>query len=129
MSFASEMAEMAHELLVEFGAPRKVKLTSETPTGTESAPGIPRRKDYDVIAVIKLIYRAGFFDTAEQGTLVDDTRREIVLSTIMVNGVPLPVPPKSGDKITFDNYAWTIDAVGPVSPGGEVIIYKLEVKR
>lgn len=125
MSFASEMADMANELLTEFGSPRTVVLTRETPTGTESAPGEPTRIDYEVIAVVKLKY----LDTAERGTLIDDTRRELVMSTKMTNGLALPINPQSGDKITFDDHTWTVDAAAPVSPGGETIVHKLEVKR
>ena len=125
MTFASEMADMANELLAEFGSPRTMVLTRETPTGTESAPGIPIRKDYDVIGVVKLKY----LDTVEGGTLIDANRRELVLSTKMVNGKTLPINPASGDKATFDDYSWTVDSAAPVSPGGEAIVHKLELVK
>ena len=125
MSFYSEMADMADEMLAEFGAPRTLVLTRETPTGTEDAPGTPIRKDYSVIGVVKLKY----LDTVEGGTLIDANRRELTLSTKMRNGKVLPIEPASGDKVTFDNHTWTADSAASVSPGGTPIVYKLEVKR
>lgn len=125
MSFASEMADMANELLIEFGAPREMVFIHETATGTESAPGTPTETEYSVTAVVKLKY----LDTAEQGTMIDDRRREIIMSTKLTSGAALPVVPVSGDKMEFDEYRWLIEAVGAVSPGGETIVYKMQVRR
>jgi len=125
MSFASEMAEMANELLEEFGGPREMVHISETDTGTDSAPGTPIETEYIVNAVSILKY----LDSAETGTMVDERRRRIVMSTTLANGSAVTVAPVKNDKMEFDDYRWTIEAVGAVSPGGEVIVYKLDVRR
>ena len=125
MSFASEMATMANELIAEFGSPREIYFVDETATGTVSAPGTPIQTEYRVNAVVLLKY----LDTAEQGTLIDERRREVVMSTTLNDGTALAVVPVSGDKMRFDGYLWTIETVGAVSPGGETIVYKITVKR
>lgn len=125
MSFASEMADMANELLIEFGSPREMIFIHETATGTESAPGVPTETEYIVNSVVKLQY----LDTNEGGTMIDERRREVLISTKLTNGSALTVPPISGDKLEFDGHRWLIEAVGAVSPGGETIIYKLDVSR
>lgn len=119
------MAEMANELLIEFGAPREMVFIKETATGTESAPGTPIETEYIVNAVTILKY----LDSAEHGTMIDERRRKVVMSTTLTNGNTVSAPPVSGDKMEFDSFRWSIDSVGPVSPGGEVIVYKLEVSR
>ena len=125
MSFASEMAKMADEMLIEFGSPREMVFIKETATGTESAPGTPIETEYIVSAVEIL----KFLDSAEQGTMVDERKRRIVMSTTLANGDEVTVPPVSGDKMEYDGNRWSIDSVAGVSPGGEVIVYKLDVSR
>lgn len=125
MTFYSDMAVMANELMVEFGSPRELVLTRETPTGTEEAPGTPVRKDYTVSGVVNVSY----LDSREAGKVVLTNKRSVVLSVYSPSGQLLNVSPQVGDTLTFDGAVWSVDACAAVSPGGYPIIFKLDVSK
>ena len=125
MSFYSKKAKSADKLIKKFGAPREMVMIQETATGTESAPGVPIETEHTVSGVEILKY----LDSADGGTAIDERRRMIIMSTLLANGDAVTIPPIKGYKMQYDDYTWSIDAVAGVSPGGEVIVYKLEVSR
>ena len=122
MSFYSDMAKMAHGLLVAFGAPRELVLIRETPTGTSSAPGTPIRKECSVFGVVN----ADDLGSSVEGMILTN-KRVVILSTFSLAGVAIAITPAVGDKMRFDDMVWAVDACIPVSPGGTPIIYKLQV--
>jgi len=125
MSFYSEMADMADELLREFGNPETIVLTRETPTGTEDNPGAPVRKDYRVSAVVNVKYLGS---TEDDRTIIAN-KRSVILSTKMANGNILPIEPTAGDKFTFGGKTWGVESSAPIAPGGTNILYKMDITR
>ena len=129
MSFYTEMRTMADELLTEFGIPETdpVILTWERAFDPdEDEPGKLIHTDYEVKVVIKLKY----LDGVEGGTLIDASRREVIMSAYMTNGLLLPViPTGEGFKLTFDGETWTVDSGAAVSPGGTTNLFKLDIVK
>jgi hypothetical protein len=130
MSFYSEMAVMADELLREFGDVNEMLLVREIPIDSTSAnPSPPIRREYPVKGVMKLRY----LDTVESNSQVVEDKRELLLSVFKADGSALPIVPKSGDKMITQeegqSVTWKVEAAAPVAPGGVAILYKLEISK
>ena len=132
MTFYSEMAEMADELLREFGDVNEMLLIREVPIDSTSAsPDPPVQYDYKVKGVLQLRYR--YLDGVESSSLIEEHKRGLMLSTFMQDGRVLPIKPKSGDKISIQEdgeaVIWKVGSAAPVAPGGTAIIHKLEITK
>ena len=130
MTFYSEMAVMADELLQEFGDANEMLLIREVAIDNTSAnPSAPIRTEYKVKGVLQLRY----LDSVEGGTLISEDQRGVMLSTFMQNGMKLPIFPKSGDKMVIQEEGqaiiWKVEAGSPVAPGGVPILFKLEITK
>jgi hypothetical protein len=128
MSFYSEMADMAHEMLSDFGSKRTLILTRQIPTGSDYEPGPPIDRNYTVIGVV-LLHKSMVkqMDTVSVGGLIDTNRRTVMLSTFMADGRELPIEPKNGDLMTLDGKTWTVEGAAAVNPGGVAVLYKMDV--
>jgi len=132
MTFYSEMAVMADELLQEFGDVNEMLLIREVAIDSTSAnPSAPIRTEYKVKGVLQLRYR--YLDGVESSSLIAENKRGVMLSTFMQNGMKLPIFPKSGDKMAMqeDEQAviWKVESGSPVAPGGVSILFKLEITK
>jgi len=132
MTFYSEMAVMADELLQEFGDVNEMLLIREVAIDNTSAnPSAPIRTEYKVKGVLQLRYR--YLDGVESSSLIAENKRGVMLSTFMQDGRALPISPKSGDKMAIqeDEQAviWKVESGSPVAPGGTAIIHKLEITK
>jgi len=130
MTFYSEMAVMADELLQEFGDANEMLLIREVAIDSTSAnPSPPIRTEYKVKGVLQLRYR--YLDGVESSSLIAENKRGVMLSTFMQDGRALPISPKSGDKMAIqeDEQAviWKVESGSPVAPGGVPILFKLEI--
>ena len=132
MTFYSEMAEMADELLREFGDVNEMLLIREVPIDSTSAsPDPPVQYDYKVKGVLQLRYR--YLDGVESSSLIEEHKRGLMLSTFMQDSRVLPIKPKSGDKISIQEdgeaVIWKVGSAAPVASGGIAIIHKLEITK
>ena len=132
MSFYSKMAVMADKLLRTFGDVNEMLLIREVAIDSASSdPSPPIRTEYKVKGVSKLRYR--YLDTVESNSLIDENKRQLILSVYMADGTALPITPKSGDKaITQEEgqaVTWRVEAGSAIAPGGVAILFKLEVSK
>ena len=132
-AFYRRMQATADRLLRQFGEPRAIVLERPADDGIGD-PWDPYAVDpstYPVTGVV-LPARQGrveaFDNTVDGGTLVDDSRRFVVISALS-NGQPLPVTPRAGDRLVFDGDDWSVMGVGGSNPGGIQLTYEMGVSR
>ena len=134
MSFYSDLAETAADLLEEFG--QSVTLlhypsvpaggyspTYDTGTG-EVSPGTS--VDYTVDAVV-LSATAGKIRSF--GLSLDENSRLESMRFVLMAADGLAVKPSTQDQIYFDSEWWTVKGVTETNPAGTALIYGIGVQR
>ena len=132
MTFYSKMAKTADKLINKFGKFREMELIREKPTGDDYDPDPPVRIRQKVLGVVRLktvMEDGSRLDNFQGGTLIDNNRRSVSLSKFDPDGRELIITPEMGDKLEFDGHEWTVEAAAGVNPGGETILYKLDVTK
>lgn len=125
MTFYSELAADAADLIAEFGQPvtltRSVPGAYDTATGTNGASTVTTQ----ACLAVEDAYKAREID----GTLVRVGDRRLILSPETSSGTAVTAA-EPGDTITFaDGTVWTVKTVEPTSPGGTALIYTLQLRR
>lgn len=127
MAFYDEMADMALEMLTEFG--RVIQLSRvvggdyDPDTGTSG--GTTEAQDATVVILPASNGTVQAFDIRfENGTLIEQNLRALTISAKDLSWVPI-----AGDKATFDGSDWTFIGCTPVNPAGTPVVYKAAVKR
>ena len=119
MSFYSEMAEMATELITEFGT--DVTITREIDKEIDPVTGDilvdAESIEYTAQGVMKK-YPENLID----GTRITSSDRQLIIEASVVE--PLII-----DKITINNQDWPIIEIESVNPAGTPLIYILRVRR
>lgn len=115
-AFYDEMADLASELILEFGRPAILKQAA-TPTGPgyNQTLGVP--VPFDVVVV-----DTNILNKAERGSLVERHTRVLYLTGAGVS-------PREQDEIIMDGKTFAIRAVLTHSPGGVPVLYEIEVSR
>lgn len=127
MAFYDEMADMALEMLAEFGQTiqlcRTVGGDYDPDTGTSG--GSTETQDATVVILPASNGTVQAFDIRyENGTLIEQNLRALTIAAKDLAWVPI-----SGDKATFDGSDWTFIGCTPVNPAGTSVVYKAAVKR
>lgn len=123
MTFYSEMAAVAHELLLEFG--KTVVLRRVTPGVYDPATGAASVTTADQPAIGALFD----YDPRDSGkgftpeTLIQAGDKQCLLSP---SGVTAPEP---GDFIVDGSDTWTVLNVKSVNPAGTPVLYELQLRR
>lgn len=127
MAFYDEMADMALEMLTEFG--RVIQLSRvvggdyDPDTGTSG--GSTETQDATVVILPASNGTVQAFDIRyENGTLIEQNLRALTIAAKDLAWVPI-----AGDKATFDGSDWTFIGCTPVNPAGTPVVYKAAVKR
>lgn len=117
MTFYSDLAKDAHGLITEFG--QSVTITRKTAgaydpntgtgadtTSTQTGKGVVF--DYDARRI--------------DGTQVAVGDKQLILSSIGITA------PQVGDEVTVGSTVYTITAIKPLAPAGEVVIYEANLR-
>jgi len=115
--FYDEMAEMALELLTEFGAP--VTLSRETGGSTDPITGVVTPGVDASVTTTGLI--KPYPDKMADGVRILDSDRELVL-TAEEEVFP-------GDKPVVDGEDWAIIRITTIKPAGTAVVYFVQVRR
>lgn len=118
MSFYSELAATANDILVEFGSvallTRMGAAVYDPATGTTT----PTQTTISVIAAVF------DYDTkAIDGTLILQGDKQVYVSPV---GVAAPL---AGDVFTWQTVPYTVIAVKPLAPGGVDTLHTLQVRK
>lgn len=127
MAFYDEMADMALEMLTEFG--RVIQLSRvvggdyDPDTGTSG--GTTETQDATVVILPASNGTVQAFDIRfDNGTLIEQNLRALTIAAKDLAWIPV-----AGDKASFDGSDWTFIGCTPVNPAGTPIVYKAAVKR
>lgn len=117
-----ELAELALELIKDFGRPIDVHFMSERVAnpvaGTVTGP-------YTITPFQGVVCKAG-------GKLMSDVRMVGNASTLTTDVDVLfasDVQVKDSDKLGFDGIVWAILKIEPVNPGGQLLLTRVTVRR
>ena len=118
-TFYAGLAKVAHDLIVKFGGPAKLRRTGQVvydpTTGATTSPGVV---DFPVNACV--------FDFPAQdvnGTLIQTGDKQVYLSAMS-----LDAPTLADQFVTADDHAYTIVKVTALAPGGTEVLYTLQVR-
>lgn len=127
MAFYDEMADMALEMLAEFGRTISLSRTvgGDYDPDTGTSGGTTETQDATVVILPASNGTVQAFDIRyENGTLIEQNLRALTIAAKDLAWVPV-----AGDKATFDGSDWTFIGCTPVNPAGTPIVYKAAVKR
>jgi len=119
MTFYSEMAEMATELITEFGT--DVVITRETDEVINPVTGeveVEAESTEYIAQGVKKKYPENLID----GTRITSSDRQLIIEASVVE-------PLITDKITINSQDWPIVEIESVNPAGTPLIYILRVRR
>jgi hypothetical protein len=118
VSFYSELASTADEILREFGS---VGLLSRvTPGAYDPATGTstPATTTVSVIAAV-----FDYDTAAADGSLILQGDKQVFMSAVGIT------PPAAGDILTWQTVAYTVIAVKPLAPAGVDTLHELQVRK
>ena len=116
MAFYEEMADTASDLIEEFGQAGALRRTVNS--GTAYNPTLTPTDHACTLVVSE--YKNFEID----GSRVLATDKKVLLST-----AALAIEPVLSDKLLIGGVAHSIVRVMPVSPGGTVVLWELQVRR
>ncbi|WP_236175345.1 hypothetical protein [Pseudomonas pseudonitroreducens] len=127
MAFYDEMADMALEMLTEFG--RVIQLSrvvgGDYDPDTGTSDGSIETQDATVVILPASNGTVQAFDIRyENGTLIEQNLRALTIAAKDLTWVPI-----AGDKAIFDGSDWTFIGCTPVNPAGTPVVHKAAVKR
>lgn len=116
MTFYSDMADTATELLTEFGTSivfTRRASTFDPVTGSESAitdtpttcTGVVLNRLDEMVGGVRVM-------SGDRMLVIDDT-----------------YAPAAGDKVTLESGSWAVAAIETINPGGTVVAYRVLVRR
>ena len=119
MSFYSEMAEMATELITEFG--QDIVITRETGEIINPVTGEVEveasSQEYNVKGIMKK-----YPENLINGKRITSSDREIIMEASVVE-------PLITDTISINNQEWPIIDITSINPAGTPLIYSVRVRR
>lgn len=127
MAFYDEMADMALEMLAEFGRVIQLSRTvgGDYDPDTGTTGGSTESENATVVILPASNGTVQAFDIRyENGTLIEQNLRALTIAAKDLTWVPI-----AGDKATFDGSDWTFIGCTPVNPAGTPVVYKAAVKR
>lgn len=127
MAFYDEMADMALEMLAEFGRVIQLSRTvgGDYDPDTGTTGGSTESENATVVILPASNGTVQAFDIRyENGTLIEQNLRALTIAAKDLAWVPI-----AGDKATFDGSDWTFIGCTPVNPAGTPVVYKAAVKR
>ncbi len=116
MAFYDEMADVALEMLAEFGRTIQLSHTvdGEYDPDTGTSVGTVETQDATVVILPASNGTVQAFDIRyENGTLIEQNLRALTIAAKDLAWVPI-----AGDKATFDGSDWTFIGCTPVNPAG-----------
>lgn len=117
MTFYSDLAADAHELIKEFG--QTMTLKRLTPGAYDPATGtVSNTTTTETATGVELEYTSREID----GTMVLRGDKKLILSTTGIGA------PKVDDTVTIGTTVYTLKNVQPLSPGGTVVIYTCQAR-
>lgn len=117
MTFYSDLAADAHDMIVEFG--QTMTLKRLTPGAYDPATGtLTNTTTTETATGVELDYTSSEID----GTVILRGDRKLILSTTGIGA------PKVDDTVTIGTTVYTLKNVQPLSPGGTVVIYTCQVR-
>jgi len=119
MSFYSEMAEMATELITEFG--QDIVITREINEVINPVTGeveVEADSQEYTVKGVKKKYPLSLID----GTRITSSDREILMDASVVE-------PLITDTISINNQEWPIMEIHSINPAGIPLIYSVRVRR
>ena len=118
MTFYSDMAATANELLAEFGM--GITLTRTTPGAYNPATGGATDTTANHAAIgVKLDYAQSEID----GSLIRVGDQRVYLAPSLV------VTPQTGDTLTIGSEVWGVIASRPLSPAGTNVLHDVQVRK
>lgn len=117
MSFYSDMAATALELLAEFGT----SITLKRSTGSSIDPTTGATTAGTDTSVITTGMLKKYPDSMIDGTRIQSGDKELILSSEQV--------PTTTDKPLIDGENWTVVKIDTVSPAGIPLVYFCQVRR
>ena len=119
MSFYGDLANTAHELLSEFGAPAQLVRAGEDAAYNpdEGTTTVPVEAASDVTAAV-FEYPERMID----GTLIQQGDKRVLMS------VQSTLEPRNADAFTWFGTTYTVVNNKKLSPAGENVLYVLQVR-
>lgn len=128
MAFYDDMADLASEMLAEFGQQLTLKRTiagEYNPDIGRDNPGIVESQPITAIVRPASQGTVQAFDQKYQaGTLIESNIRALKIAT-----KGLLWPPAPGHIVILDGEEWKVIGVTPVSPAGTDLLYSASVMR
>jgi hypothetical protein len=120
MSFYSDLALTADELLQEFGAAATLSRTIAGGYNPETGVSAPQSVDVQNVTAVCIDFDAKFIDNS----LILRGDKQVYLSA---KDVALPL---AGDKFTWSGVEYSVIAVAPLAPDGiTTLLFELQVRR
>ena len=120
---------VAANLLTTMGQPVTLNVPGgrvyDPTTGQTTVVGGGPETGSGVVLEYNTFIRSGLKD--EAGTLIQAGDRQLLLSPVKADGTPLTAP-KPQFTVTIGGRDYTITAVAPLSPGGEVIYFECNIR-
>lgn len=117
MTFYSDLASTAKELLEEFGC--QVTLTYAESQAYDPESGSSTKQGYAYTGTgVKLDYESKDID----GTNILSSDQRVLIA------VDIPVVPKAGNILLIGSKEWTVINSKPLDPGGEAVLYDVQVR-
>ena len=119
MSFYSEVAEDARQLLQEFGAQAQLRRAGYDTYDPQSGTTTPDDPPDTAVFAIMVDYDAEY----RSRSLVQVGDKRVFMS------VPTGVPPRLSDQFVWMDGVWTIIEVVDYAPAGVAVLYELQVRK
>ena len=121
MSFYSELADTANELIDEFG--QAAVVTNYEGTVEDSSTGVvtPVTTTFNTVGVLLDYDYRNFGEASEAYTPVSSSDKRIILKATNIVNV--------GDTILIDNTLYRAHVIKSVNPAGTRVVYDMWVKR
>lgn len=126
-AFYNEMAQVASDLLTEFGYPESITITrDETSYDPIDGDGEEEFLEGDFI-MINPPSTMGKVESFDNRTVGSDLSIDANTRYLIVVAKGAPFVPRQSDKVTLGDKIYNVTGVTPISPGGIDIVYKVGV--
>lgn len=125
MTFYSEMADTAAELLAEFG--QAVTLTESTPGTYDPAQSKPAAPDVTTQTAVGVVRE--YSSRSIDGTLIQAGDRLLIVGPKTTAGQALSEPTVESTLTLADGSVWTVKRVEAMNPAGTALAYRLQLRQ
>lgn len=119
MTFYSEMAKMATELITEFG--QDVVITRETDEVVNPVTGEVEVEANTQEFIVKGVMKK-YPENLIDGTRITSSDREIIIEASVVE-------PLITDTVSINSQEWPIMEIHSINPAGTPLVYSIRVRR